>query len=60
LFYLPPYRPELNLIKKIFSKFKALLRKAAARSIASSISAIVSGTPEPGRPFARRRRGPAD
>ena len=35
LIYLPPYRPDLNPIEQFFSKLKALLRKAAARSIDS-------------------------
>lgn len=35
LFYLPPYSPDLNPIEQFFSKLKALLRKAAARSIDS-------------------------
>ena len=30
--YLPPYSPDLNPIEKLFSKLKALLRKAAKRS----------------------------
>ncbi len=30
--YLPPYLPDLNLIEKLFSKLKTLLRKAAKRS----------------------------
>ena len=33
LLYLPPYSPDLNPIEQVFSKFKALLRKAAARTI---------------------------
>jgi transposase len=33
LLYLPPYSPDLNPIEQAFSKFKALLRKAARRSI---------------------------
>ena len=33
LFYLPPYSPDLNPIEQAFSKLKALLRKAAARTI---------------------------
>ena len=33
LLYLPPYSPDLNPIKKFFSKLKALLRKAAKRDI---------------------------
>jgi transposase len=35
LLYLPPYSPGLNPIEQFFSKLKALLRKAAARSIDS-------------------------
>jgi len=31
--YLPPYSPDLNPIEMAFSKFKALLKKAAARTI---------------------------
>ena len=33
LIYLPPYSPYLNPIEQVFAKLKALLRKAAARSI---------------------------
>ncbi len=33
LFYLPPYSPDLNPIEQAFSKLKALLRKASARSV---------------------------
>ena len=32
LLFLPPYSPDLNPIENAFSKLKALLRKAAARS----------------------------
>jgi len=31
--YLPPYSPDFNPIEKFFSKFKALLRKAAHRTV---------------------------
>ena len=31
--YLPPYSPDLNPIEQVFAKLKALLRKAAARSV---------------------------
>lgn len=40
LLYLPPYSPDLNPIEQLFSKLKALLRKAAARSIDALWSAI--------------------
>ncbi len=33
LLYLPPYSPDLNPIEMAFSKLKAILRKAAARTI---------------------------
>lgn len=33
ILYLPPYSPDLNPIEQVFSKLKALLRKAAERSI---------------------------
>jgi transposase len=33
--YLPPYSPDLNPIEKLFSKLKALLRKAAKRTVES-------------------------
>jgi transposase len=33
LLYLPPYSPDLNPIELAFAKLKALLRKAAARSV---------------------------
>jgi transposase len=32
LLYLPPYSPDLNPIEKAFSKLKAFLRKAGART----------------------------
>ena len=31
--YLPPYSPDLNPIEQMFAKLKALLRKAATRSV---------------------------
>jgi len=33
LLYLPPYSPDFNPIEMVFSKLKAILRKAAARTI---------------------------
>ena len=35
LLYLPPYSPDFNPIENAFSKLKAMLRKAAARTIAA-------------------------
>ncbi len=40
LLYLPPYSPDLNPIELAFSKLKALLRKAAARSVEDLWSVI--------------------
>jgi transposase len=31
--YLPPYSPDLNPIEQAFAKLKALLRKAAERTV---------------------------
>jgi transposase len=33
LIYLPPYSPDFNPIEQVFAKLKALLRKAAERSV---------------------------
>lgn len=33
LLYLPPYSPDFNPIENAFAKLKALLRKAAQRSV---------------------------
>jgi transposase len=38
--YLPPYSPDLNPIEQLFAKFKARLRKIAARSIEALWAAI--------------------
>jgi transposase len=40
LLYLPPYSPDLNPIEQMFAKLKALLRKAAERSIDGLWNAI--------------------
>ena len=42
LCYLPAYSPDLNPIEKFFSKLKAVLRKAAARSLESLWTTIGS------------------
>jgi len=34
LLFLPPYRPDFNPIEKAFARLKALLRKAAERTVA--------------------------
>ena len=33
LMFLPPYSPDFNPIEQVFAKIKALLRKAAARTV---------------------------
>jgi transposase len=38
--YLPAYSPDLNPIEQLFAKIKALLRKAAARTLDALIAAI--------------------
>jgi transposase len=40
LLYLPPYSPDLNPIEKLFAKLKALLRKAAERTVEGLWQAI--------------------
>jgi transposase len=40
LLYLPPYSPDFNPIEKAFSKLKAMLRKAAARTVDALWGAI--------------------
>ncbi|MGC4003773.1 MAG: transposase [Pirellulales bacterium] len=39
--YLPPYSPDLNPIELVFSKLKALLRKASKRTIPELEAEIV-------------------
>jgi len=45
LFFLPPYSPDLNPIEQVFAKLKALLRKAAARSVDATWQRIGSILP---------------
>lgn len=40
MLFLPPYSPDLNPIENAFSKLKALLRKAAARTLEQLWKAI--------------------
>jgi transposase len=44
--YLPPYSPDLNPIEIAYSKFKALLKKAAARTIDDLWTAIAQALPQ--------------
>ena len=44
--YLPKYSPDLNPIELSYSKFKALLRKAAARTVPGLYRAIRSFVPQ--------------
>ena len=57
LIYLPPYSPDLNPIELAFSKLKALLRKAAERTVSDlwqRIAAILGEfTPQECRAFFR-------
>jgi transposase len=43
--YLPPYSPDLNPIEMAFSKLKALLKKAAARTIHDLWRAVAEALP---------------
>ena len=45
LLYLPPYSPDFNPIENAFAKLKALLRRAAARTIDDLWSAIRDALP---------------
>jgi transposase len=45
LLYLPPYSPDFNPIEKMFSKLKALLRKAAERTVDGLWQAIADCIP---------------
>ncbi len=45
LWYLPAYSPDLNPIEEAFSKLKALLRKAAARTRDALLDAIATALP---------------
>ena len=45
LLYLPPYSPDFNPIENAFVKLKALLRKAAARTIGELWDAIRDALP---------------
>lgn len=53
LLFLPPYSPDFNPIEMAFSKLKALLRKAAARTIEDLWSAVADCLPA----FTRRNAG---
>ncbi len=43
--YLPPYSPDFNPIENAFAKLKAILRKAAARTIDDLWAAIGEALP---------------
>ena len=44
--FLPPYSPDFNPIENAFSKLKALLRKAASRTIDALWNAIRDALPQ--------------
>jgi transposase len=46
IYYLPPCSPEFNPIERAFSQLKALLRKAAARTIDQLGHAIRDAIPQ--------------
>ena len=48
LLLLPPYSPDLNPIEQLFAKLKALLRKAAARTVETLWTAVAGGGPNEG------------
>ena len=45
LLYLPPYSPDLNPIEQLFAKLKAILRKAARRTVEGLWNAIGTALP---------------
>ncbi|HKK29983.1 MAG TPA: transposase, partial [Alphaproteobacteria bacterium] len=51
MLFLPPYSPDFNPIELAFAKIKALLRKAAARTIPKLWDAIDAVTPNDARSF---------
>ena len=55
LLYLPPYSPDFNPIENAFAKLKALLRKAAARTV-DGLSAAIGRDLSPYRPDLNRER----
>ncbi len=63
LLYLPPYSPDLNPIEMAFAKLKALLRKAAQRTVAGLWTAIGQllnrFTPQEGRNYFAAAGDPA-
>jgi transposase len=44
--YLPPYSPDFNPIENAFAKLKAILRKAAARSLDDLWTVIGTARPQ--------------
>ena len=54
LVYLPPYSPDLNPIEQLFAKLKALLRKAAKRTIQALWGAMGRYRTSPRRSPCRR------
>ena len=47
VWFLPSYSPDLNSIEEAFSKVKALLKKAAARTKGALIEAIAQAPSQP-------------
>jgi transposase len=42
LLFLPPFSPDFNPIEQVFSKLKALLRKATARTVDGTWSGLLA------------------
>ena len=47
--YLPPYSPDFNPIEQFFAKLKALLRKAAARTVEARSQRLLKSSPRSDR-----------
>jgi transposase len=64
LLYLPPYSPDFNPIENAFAKLKALLRKAAERTVESLWQAVADAlrrfTPKECRNYFTAARYDAD
>ena len=58
--YLPPYSPDFNPIKNAFAKLKALLRKAAQRTIGRLRDAIDASLTSSRPPNAPTTSAPQD
>jgi transposase len=53
LLFLPPYSPDFNPVELAFAKIKALLKRAAARTLPGLWDAIDAVTPNDARNFSK-------